>query len=104
MFLTKWERADDIPVWKINVPKTGRYQVDLVYGSSRRGEGTAYTITAGTSQLTGKVARGTDRWVFNHHPVGELQLAKGDQTLRVKLDTQNGVDAMTLEKVILKFR
>jgi alpha-L-fucosidase len=101
VFLTKWERSDDVPTWKMKVPQAGRYKVDLVYGSSRRGEGTGYTIAAGAHQLTGKVVRGPNNWVFKRHAVGEMPLAAGEQTLQVKVKTQNGVEAMTLEKVIL---
>jgi alpha-L-fucosidase len=101
VFLTKWERPDDVPTWKMKVSQAGRYKVDLVYGSSRRSEGTEYTITAGANQLTGKVARGPNNWVFKSHAVGEMPLAAGEQTLQVKMKTQNGVEAMTLEKVIL---
>jgi len=101
VFLTKWERPDDVPTWKMKVPKAGRYKVDLVYGSGRRGEGTEYTVTAGANQLSGKVARGANSWVFKRHAVGEMSLAAGDQSLQVKMKTQNGVEAMTLEKVIL---
>jgi alpha-L-fucosidase len=101
VFLTKWERSDDVPTWKVNVPKPRRYKVDLVYGSSRRGEGTEYTVIAGANQLAGKVVRGANTWVFKRYAVGEMLLASGDQTLRVKVKTQNGVEAMTLEKVIL---
>ena len=100
VFLTKWERSDDVPTWKMKVSQAGRYKVDLVYGSSRSGEGTEYTITAGANQLTGKVVRGPHNWVFKSHAVGEMPLAAGEQTLQVKMKTQNGVEAMTLEYLV----
>jgi hypothetical protein len=75
--------------------------VDLVYGSGRRGEGTEYTVHAGTNQVSGKVERGANSWVFKRHAVGEISLAAGDQRLQVKMKTQSGAESMTLEKVIL---
>jgi alpha-L-fucosidase len=101
VFLTKWERPDDVPTWMLKVPKAGRYKVDLVYGSGRRGEGTEYTVHAGTNQVSGKVERGANSWVFKRHAVGEISLAAGDQRLQVKMKTQSGAESMTLEKVIL---
>jgi alpha-L-fucosidase len=101
VFLTRWLRSDDVPTWTVRIPKAGRYTVELVYGATRRGEGTEFTLTAGTSRLAGKVAAGRNGWVFQKHAAGAIQLAAGEQTLQIKAKVQGGGEAMNLEKVVL---
>ena len=100
VFLTRWTRADDIPSWTFSIPSPGRYQAEITYGSA--GKGAEFTLTAGSAQLTGSVASTQGDWVFKTYPVGELQLAAGEQTLQVKASVRGGLNAMNLEKVVLR--
>jgi len=100
VFLTKWTRADDVPVWRVSVPKAGRYKVELSYGAARGASGAEYTVSAGKAQLTGKTVNTGGEMVFRAVTAGELRLEAGEQRLQVKAST-TGRPAMTLEWVRL---
>lgn len=100
VFLTKWTRADDVPVWTMSVPKAGRYKVELSYGSARGAAGSAYTVSAGKARLTAKTESSGGEMVFHTVTAGELRLEAGEQQLRVKASAA-GRPVMTLEWVRL---
>jgi len=83
------------------VPAAGRYRVEITYGAAGASKGTEFTIAAGAAQAGGTVANTQGDWVFKTFPVGELQLAAGEQTLQVKAGVRGGVPAMNLERVTL---
>ncbi|MCC6391412.1 MAG: alpha-L-fucosidase [Bryobacterales bacterium] len=100
VFLTKWTRADDVPVWRVSVPKAGRYKVELSYGAARGAAGAEYTVSAGKAQFTEKTVNTGGEMVFRTVTAGELRLEAGEQRLQVKAST-TGRPAMTLEWVRL---
>ncbi|MBK5291884.1 MAG: alpha-L-fucosidase [Acidobacteriia bacterium] len=103
VFLTRWTRADDVPVWEFSLPKAGRYKVDLTYAAARGSAGTEFTVEGGASSLKGKVEDTGGEWVFKSFPLpGSLALAKGTQTLRVKAAIKGDTPSMQLERVTLK--
>ncbi len=99
IFLTKWTRNDDVPTWKFDVPKAGRYKAEITYGKGRADKA-EFTIVSGSTQLPGVVKATQGDWVFKTFPAGELRLAAGEQTLQVKAKVAGG-DAMHLEKITL---
>jgi len=101
VFVTRWIRPDDIPTWSFAVPAAGRYRVEITYGAAGASKGTGFTIAAGAAQASGAVDNTQGDWVFKTFPVGEIQLAAGEQTLRVKSAARAGVNAMNLERVTL---
>lgn len=101
VFLTRWIRGDDIPTWNFTVPAAGRYRVAITYGATGAGKGTPFTVAAGAAQVSGTVENTQGDWVFKTFPVGELELAAGEQTLQVKAAIRGGVPAMNLERVTL---
>ena len=101
VFLTRWIRPDDIPTWNFAVPAAGRYRVEISYGAAGASKGTQFTVSAGAAQVSGTVGNTQGDWVFKTSPVGELQLAAGEQTLQVKSAARGGINAMNLERVTL---
>jgi len=101
VFLTRWTRSDDIPTWKVNVPKAGKYKVEISYGARRPGTTAMYTIEAGPSRLEGKIESTGNDWVFKTFPAGELTLPAGDVTVQVKPQGTAGAP-MTLERIVLR--
>jgi alpha-L-fucosidase len=101
VFVTRWIRPDDIPTWTFAVPAAGRYRVEIAYGAAGASKGTGFTVAAGSAQVTGAVDNTQGDWVFKTFPVGEVQLAAGEQTLQVKSSARAGVNAMNLERVTL---
>ena len=100
VFLTNWSRSEDVPTWTFSAPRAGRYRVSVSYATGRGGQGTEFSVAAGKAALAGKVQNTGGDWVFKSFPLGEIQLAAGEQTLEVKAKVQ-GNAAMTLEKVTL---
>jgi len=101
VFLTSWSRPADVPVWTISVPMAARYKVDLVYAAEKASAGTRYSVTSGSSQVTGQVLDTQGSWVFKRAQVGEVELKAGAQTIQIKTEGNGGVEAMNLESVIL---
>ncbi len=100
VFITRWSRAQDVPAWVIDVPRAGRYKVEMSYGSAGAG-GTAFTLSSDDASVSGKVERSTSSdLVFHNHEVGTLALKAGEQTLKLKADLQ-GTAPMNLEGVKL---
>ena len=101
VFLTGWTRADDVPTWTVNMPKAGRYKVEIQY-SSRRTQGVGFTIKAGNREVSGKAENTGGDWVFKTFPVGELALEAGEQTVAVAPSGPIAAGPINLEAVILK--
>ncbi|MGH9630962.1 MAG: alpha-L-fucosidase, partial [Bryobacteraceae bacterium] len=99
VFITRWTRPDDIPTWTVNVPKAGRYRVEISYGAGKPSEGTPFTISAGEAEIAGKVEDTSQYEVFKTFPLGEIDLAAGEQKVQVKAAAKGGVNAMNLERV-----
>jgi alpha-L-fucosidase len=101
VYLTRWTRADDVPSWNLEVPKAGRYRVEVAYGSTRAAENREYVVAVGEQSVAGKVLNTGGEWVFKTQQLGVLTLGKGAHTLRVKSATKDGLEGMTLERVTL---
>jgi alpha-L-fucosidase len=100
VFLTRWTRGDDVPTWRLAVPKAGRYKVEVSYGATRSSAGTDFVIGSGKSQIAGKTVNTDGEWAFRTFALGELGLEAGEQALQVKAATK-GTHAMSLEWVKL---
>ncbi|QOY84983.1 alpha-L-fucosidase [Paludibaculum fermentans] len=98
VFLTRWTRDKDVPYWKVEAPKAGRYRVEAFYSS--RKAGTPFTVEAGPAKLTGSSINSGGDWVFKSQPLGELELKQGATEVRVRLDTKSG-GTINLERLVL---
>jgi len=101
VFVTNWTWAKDELLWSIEVPKAGRYKVEITYGAGSGSEGTPFTISSGKAVAAGKVVRTGNPNVFKTAPVGTIELAAGEQEIRIKAEQRDGVDAMNLERITL---
>ncbi len=101
-YLTRWTRPDDVPVWKLSIPKAGRYRVALRYAAPRASKDLPFLIKAGESLLNGKTEVTGDAQVFREFPVGVLALKAGQQSIQIQSNAPPGAAAMNLEAIILK--
>jgi alpha-L-fucosidase len=101
VFLTRWTRADDVPTWRLSVPRAGRYAVDISYAAGNGAAGTDYVVTIGKSQVAGKVKDTEGGLVFKQFRAGEIRLEAGETQLQVKPTIKNGAQPMRLERVTL---
>ncbi|MBN9661910.1 MAG: alpha-L-fucosidase [Acidobacteria bacterium] len=98
VYLTRWTRDKDVPYWKVEAPKAGRYRVEAFYSS--RKAGTPFTVEAGTAKLAGASLNSGGDWVFKSQTLGEMDLKQGATEVRVKLDTKAG-GTINLERLVL---
>ncbi len=101
-YLTRWTRPEDVPGWKVRIPKAGRYQVSLRYAASRASKDLPFLIKAGDALLTGKTEVTGDAQVFREFPVGVLTLAAGEQTLQLQSNAPPNAAALNLEAIVLR--
>ncbi|MGJ5820358.1 alpha-L-fucosidase [Paludibaculum fermentans] len=98
VYLTRWTRDKDVPYWKLEAPKAGRYRVEAFYAS--RKAGTPFTVEAGAAKLVGASINSGGDWVFKSQTLGEMELKQGATEVRVKLDTKAG-GTINLERLVL---
>jgi len=101
-----WTKQTDWAEWEFDVPKSGRYEVEIQQGCGSgsggaevavevRGENDDATLTF-TVQDTGH---------FQHQilrVIGEVNLAAGRHTLTVKPRTKPGIAVMDLRRIVLR--
>lgn len=101
-----WTRQDDWAEWEFDVPKPGRYEVEIQQGCGAgsggaevavevRGAGGAETLTF-TVQDTGHFQQQILR------VIGAVNLAAGRHTLAVKPRTKPGIAVMDLRRIVLR--
>lgn len=101
-YLTRWTRPEDVPTWKINIPKAGRYQVSLRYAAARSSAGLPFFLKSGDVLLNGKTEVTGDAQVFREFAVGAMTLKAGEQSLHIQSTAPPGAAAMNLEAIVLK--
>jgi putative membrane-bound dehydrogenase-like protein len=74
-----WRSQDDHAVWWIDVPRAGKYDVELDYACDGAATGNRFLLQAGVNQLTGPVPS-TGSWdTYKQARVGAIDLATGKQ-------------------------
>ncbi|HBY62749.1 MAG TPA: alpha-L-fucosidase [Solibacterales bacterium] len=101
VFVTRWTRSDDVPTWQVEVPKAGRYRVEIAYGAARGSAGTEFTVEAGPAKASAKVESTGNALVFRTFAVGDVDLPAGRHAIQVRASVQGGTPAMNLERVVL---
>lgn len=99
VYLTRWTRDKDVPYWKLEAPKAGRYKVEITY-SSRRANAD-FSVEIGAAKLAGKTVSTGNEWVFKTVALGQVELSAGASEVRVKPQMAGGSAAMSLEKIVL---
>ena len=81
-----WSSAEDRAVWKIRVPKSGRYEVTLDYACATEAAGNRFVIQVAGQSLGGLVP-GTGSWdEYEWRDVGFVELEAGEHELVVRSD------------------
>ena len=74
-----WSGPQDHAVWKIELPKPGKYEVWLDYACDKSAAGNSYVLSAGERAITGRV-ESTGGWeLYRRVRVGMLDLPAGKQ-------------------------
>ncbi|MBI5282703.1 MAG: alpha-L-fucosidase [Candidatus Solibacter usitatus] len=98
VFLTRWTRDTDVPSWTLEVPKSGRYKVEVSYAS--RHAGTPLAVEIGGAKLETKSVNTGGDWVFKSSPLGELEVKSGSTEARARIQPQGGT--VNLERIVLR--
>lgn len=79
-----WHQEDDYCVWQLDVARPGRYVVLFEWSCAVDSAGNSFLLTAGESQLKGRVptSGGWDRHLWA--AFGEVDLARGRQELSIR--------------------
>ena len=94
-----WNFVGDRAEWSMEVPRAGRYTVEIVYSCGHQNVG-EYALTAGGEPLSGKVTP-TGGWdKFQTAVVGTISLPPGAAVLEIRA-TKTGGGLMNLRRVRL---
>jgi putative heme-binding domain-containing protein len=82
--LGMWHGEGDHALWSLEVPKDGKYRVDMNYACDNSVAGNSFTLSIGDAKLTHKVV-GTGRWSdYGNARLGEVELKSGRQRMTVR--------------------
>ncbi len=72
-----WQSNKDEAVWRVQVPRSGRYRVWFHYACDKRVAGNLFVLTCHGDQISGKVPS-TESWdTYRKLRVGEIYLSQG---------------------------
>ena len=97
-----WSEVEDAVRWKLEVVRSGRYEVILSYGCRRGDGGSEIRIAVGNSKIQHTVHETAGRNVFRRLEVGTLKLAEGPAILEIKPLSIVGREVMALHRIWLK--
>jgi alpha-L-fucosidase len=82
-----WAGLDSYPLWRVRMHRGGRFRVEIDYAVPSHRKGTTALVRVGEGSLP-FVTAGTGGWgEFRRQPVGELDVAAGDE-VRVSITPQ----------------
>ncbi len=96
-----WTKPEDWANWDFDVPKAGRYEVEVTQGCGNAG-GAEVNVEVGGTTLHFTVI-GTGHFQnFIQRTIGFVELSAGKHTLAVKPQTKPGNAVMDLRRVVLR--
>ena len=97
-----WANINDWAEWKVNVPKAGVYEVELLQGAGKGSGGAVVEITIGDQTLIHTVKETGHFQRFVPLTVGTVNLDAGQYTLTIRAKTKPGFGVMDLRQVVLR--
>ncbi|WP_321477913.1 hypothetical protein [uncultured Paludibaculum sp.] len=103
--IANWVKAIDVPFWTVEVPRIGRYSVQVVYAATPASAGVPYTITLQgySTGMTKGVVQATKGGKLRTFQVGDMELEPGRHRLFVQPENKAGQPAMMLQRVELHY-
>lgn len=100
-----WVKPLDVPFWTVQVPRIGRYAVEVVYAAAPASAGVVYTVTlqGESTGMTKGVVQATKKGRLQKFPVGDMELEPGRHRLYVQPENKPGQPAMELERIQLRY-
>jgi hypothetical protein len=97
-----WSRLEDWASWTLEVPRTGRYALEILQGCGAGQGGSEVEFSIGDASVLTTVEDTGGFQNFVRRVIGEMDLSAGKQTLKVKPRTKPGVAVMDLREAILR--
>ncbi len=95
-----WVNATDWADWTFDVPKAGKYEVEVLQGCSGGGSEVAVEVAGQTLTFTVENTGAFQHFILR--TIGAVDLPAGKQTLAVKPQTKKGGAVMDLRQVTLR--
>ncbi|RYG65211.1 carbohydrate-binding protein, partial [bacterium] len=99
-----WTNEKDAPLWKLNVPNAGKYQVQLNYAVDAGSEGSTLVVYVdGVDSGVKGTVKATGSWQ-NYRTAtldGALELTSGRHVVKIVVTKKTGFGVMNLRKVEL---
>ena len=102
--IDSWSQPGDAADWLVEIVRSGRYRITVVYGCDRANAGGKYRIAIGDASLTGTVVFTGGRNVFQTYEAGALVLRQGSASARVSVIESSGHarELMALNRIWLE--
>ena len=95
-----WVRAEDWAEWKIDLPKSGAYEVEILQGC--KGGGSEVAVEVAGRNIVFTVEDTGHFQSFISRTIGAVDLKAGPQTLALKPRTKSGAAIMDCRRVVLR--
>ncbi|MCC7373804.1 MAG: sulfatase-like hydrolase/transferase [Verrucomicrobiales bacterium] len=97
-----WSRPEDWVSWTFDLPTAGRYALEILQGCGTGHGGSEVEFAVGDSKVITTVIDTGGFQSFSNRVIGELEIARGLQTLTVRPLKKPGGAVMDLRQVVLR--
>ncbi|MBL9127009.1 MAG: sulfatase-like hydrolase/transferase, partial [Verrucomicrobiales bacterium] len=97
-----WARPEDWAEWIFDLPKAGRYALDILQGCGTGSGGSEVSFTVADQALVTTIIDTGHFQNFTNRTLGEVELTPGRHSLRVKPLRKPGGAVMDLRQVVLR--
>jgi len=97
-----WTNPDDWASWKLIVPETGEYEVEIFYGCGSGNGGSKVEVLVDSESLFFKVRDTGDFQSIIGERIGTFMLSKGEHTLEVRPRSKANVAVMDIRRIVLR--
>ncbi|HRP55179.1 neutral/alkaline non-lysosomal ceramidase N-terminal domain-containing protein [Agriterribacter sp.] len=89
-----WFTTKDEAIWKVDIAKSGKYDIYLDWSVSDRDAGKRFELTAGNKKIKARVASTGSWFTYYTQKIGTLSLSQGTETIVVKSGSATEEGAM----------
>ncbi|MEP6956918.1 MAG: sulfatase, partial [Chthoniobacterales bacterium] len=97
-----WTRPEDWASWDCELPRAGRYEVEVQQGCGKGSGGAEVEVSVGDAKLRFTVEETGHFQQFIARTIGVLDLPAGKVTVAVKPQSKPGAAVMDLRRIVLR--
>lgn len=99
--IDSWRDPGESATWRLEIKKTGKYEIQMCYGCSPQNAGGILQISVGNQALSHQVQATSTAEQFAIFSAGHLDLKAGDHELTAEIESSIGKEIMRLNNVSL---